>query len=157
MASENQQSFEAVYRENAPFVYRYLLRMGCPAQEAEDITQDTFVKALLNIDSYRGECKLSVWLCQIAKNTWLAERKKHRRDAPLLPAEKGIQDPQLWEWVELIHHLEEPYRTVFLKKALGDFSYSELAHQYGKSESWARVTFYRSRMKLRQMLEERRR
>ena len=60
MNPETEKEFERVYRENAPLVYRYLLSIGCPPQDAEDITQETFVKALLNIDRYRGECKLSV-------------------------------------------------------------------------------------------------
>lgn len=146
------QEFELVYREYAALIYRYLLSLGCPAQDAEDIAQDTFVKALLHIDSYRGECKLSVWLCQIAKNTWLTYRKKQNRSAPYEVEEQGLPDEHLCEWLDLVERLEEPYRSVFLKKTFGEYSYEVLAKQFGKSESWARVTYYRARQKLREML-----
>jgi len=76
------QEFESIYRTYALQIYRYLLSIGCPAQDAEDIVQDTFVKALLRIDGFRGECKLSVWLCQIAKHTWMVHLKKAKREMP---------------------------------------------------------------------------
>lgn len=154
-----EHEFEKIYREYATLIYRYLISIGCPAQDAEDITQDTFVKALLNIDSYRGDSKLSVWLCQIAKNTWLTHLKRQKRQVLSPPPdsmEHSAYDNYSFEWINLIEQLEEPYRTVFMKKALGDWSYTELARQYGKSESWARVTFYRARLQIQQMMNERR-
>lgn len=66
---DRDREFERVYRQYAGLVYRYLHKLGCPPQDAEDVTHDTFVKALLGIDSYRGDCKLSTWLCHIAANT----------------------------------------------------------------------------------------
>lgn len=152
----NHREFEAVYRQHAALVYRYLLRLGCSPQDAEDITQDTFVKALLNIDGFRGTCKLSAWLCQIAKNTWLTQLKKHKRNFPLPDTEDAVTDNYLYEWVDLTERLEEPYRSVFLKVALGGWTYEEISLQYKKSESWVRVTYYRARSKLQQMLTERR-
>lgn len=148
-----EHQFEQVYREYAGLVRRYLLKIGCDAQDAEDITQDTFVKALLRIDSFRGESSLSVWLCAIARNTWLSQlkRKKRETDAPM--PEIAAADSQFWEWLDLVDILGEPQRSVFLKKALGGWEYPELARAYGKSENWARVTYHRARMKLRQRLE----
>ena len=127
-----EHQFEQVYREYAGLVRRYLLKLGCDPQDAEDITQDTFVKALLRIDSFRGQSKLSVWLCAIARNTWLNQLKKRRHDAD---------------------SLGEPGRSVFLKRALGGWDYPELARAYGKSESWARVTYHRARLRLLKILE----
>ena len=148
-----EQEFEAVYRAYASLVCRYLWRLGCPPQDAEDIVQDTFVTALLHIDSWRGEGKLSTWLCQIAKNTWLTALRRQKRVAPL-PSDPAGTDDHSCEWLDLVEKLEEPYRTVFLKRALGDCPYSTLAREYGKSESWARVTFHRARMRILQMLSE---
>ena len=74
--------FELIYRENALKVYRFLLTLGCPPQEAEDVIQDTFVKALLNIGSFRAESDIYVWLCSIAKNTWYTRLKRRKRRAP---------------------------------------------------------------------------
>lgn len=148
-----EQQFEQVYREYAGLVRRYLLKIGCDPQDAEDITQDTFVKALLRIDSFRGESKLSVWLCAIARNTWLNQLKRRKREADTALPEIATADSRFWEWMDLVDALGEPQRSVFLKKALGGWDYPELAKTYGKSESWARVTYHRARVKLRQLIE----
>ena len=148
-----EHQFEQVYREYAGLVRRYLLKIGCDPQDAEDITQDTFVKALLRIDSFRGDSKLSVWLCAIARNTWLNQLKKRSRDANLPLPEISVSDTQFWEWMDLVDALGEPRRSVFLKRALGGWDYPELARAYGKSESWARVTYHRARIQLMKALE----
>ena len=149
------EAFEAVYRENAEKIFRFLVRRGCPPQEAEDLVQDTFVKALLHIEDYRGDCGLSVWLCRIARNTWFSQLRRQRRSLPLLETSEAVWD-QVWcEWAELMDALPEPYRTVFRARVLEDLGYRDIGGAFGKSESWARVTFYRARQKMRQMLEER--
>lgn len=154
MNPETEKEFEKVYRENAPLVYRYLLSIGCPPQDAEDITQETFIKALVNIDLYRGECKLSVWLNQIAKNAWITHLKKQKRVADYDFSESSFEDSHLCEWIDIMENLSEPYRTVLIKKLLGDLSYSEIAYIFGKSESWARVTFYRGKVMIQKALRE---
>ena len=146
------EDFELVYRHNAVKVYRYLLSLGCPAHDAEDVVQDTFVKALIYIDGFRGECELSVWLCRIARNIWMSHLRKRKREAGELMADFPAPRDESWEWMDLVERLDEPYRTVLRRRALGGCDYAELAAQYGKSENWARVTYHRARMKLRQML-----
>ena len=148
-----EHQFEQVYREYAGLVRRYLLKLGCDPQDAEDITQDTFVKALLRIDSFRGQSKLSVWLCAIARNTWLNQLKRRKHDADLPLPVISVSDTQFWEWMDLVDSLGEPGRSVFLKRALGGWDYPELARAYGKSESWARVTYHRARLRLLKILE----
>ena len=143
-----EQEFGIVFRENAGLVYRYLLSLGCSEADAEDITQETFVKALLHIDSFRGDCRLSVWLCGIARNTWYTALKRQRREMPLTVPASGSGETEFLEWMDLVERLEEPYRGVFLKKALGGWEYAEIAARYGKTESWARVTYHRARLKL---------
>lgn len=158
MESKIQNDFESIYKEYAKQVYRYLLKIGCPSQDAEDITHDTFVKALLHIEKYRGNGKLSVWLCQIAKNTWLNQLKKTKKEIPVLEfdIENVVRDEYLIEWIDVIEKLEEPYRSVFLDRILGGCEYIDIARKYGKTESWARVTYYRAKPKLKELLEERR-
>ena len=153
MGRFNLKEFDAVYREYAGLVYRYLRAIGCPPQDGEDIVQETFVKVLLSIDQFRGECRLEVWLCQIAKNTWFTALKKQKREPPVVQ-EEGRPDSALWEWLDLVDRLEEPYRAVFRGKALSGLEYAELAQKYGKSESWARVTYHRARRKIIEMLNE---
>lgn len=142
---ENKE-FEIIYQENSAIVLRYLLRIGCPPQDVEDIIQDTFVNALLSIDSFRGECKLSVWLCQIAKNKFYDSIKKKKREYSGQDMEHTYQDDNIYfEWLELIDDLKEPYKTVFVKKELEGWSYSDIAKIFEKSENWARVTFFRAK------------
>ena len=150
------QEFERMYRIYSTQIYRYLLSIGCPPQDAEDLVQDTFVKALLRIDSFRGDCKLSVWLCQIAKNVWRDHLKKNKRKHLVMPVEVHACDSSLVEWLDLVEHLQEPYRRIFTGIVLEGRTYNELASSCGKSVSWARVTYYRARMKLQDMMTERR-
>ena len=147
--------FEEIYRLYFKDVYLYIRRLSGDEDIAQEITADTFYKALKSMDNFRGDCDVKVWLCQIAKNSWLTYRKKQNRSVPYEVEEQGLPDEHLCEWLDLVERLEEPYRSVFLKKIFGDYSYEVLAKQFGKSESWARVTYYRARQKLRQMLEGR--
>lgn len=144
--------FEAIYREYAAVVLRYLLRIGCPPQDAEDVIQDTFVKALLSIDSYRGTCKLSVWLCQIAKHSFYDGLKKKRREGGGAPPPPCRDDLAYLEWLELIDQLSEPYRTVFLKREIEGWSYPDLAKHLGRTENWVRVTFFRGKKMVQEAL-----
>lgn len=146
--------FEQIYIENAPIVYLFLIKLGCPQCSAEDIMQDTFVKALINIDHFQEKCKLSTWLCQIAKNTWYTEARKAK--AASLDETIRLSDPgaevSLQELFELIESIDEPYRDVFALRGWVGLEFSQIAARYGKTESWARVTYHRARIKLRQLL-----
>ena len=76
-------TFEALYRENYPLVYGYLLSLcGDPAQ-AEDLAADTFLRAIQRAGSYRGDCKPSTWLCAIGKTLYLNQRRRDGRQLPL--------------------------------------------------------------------------
>ena len=151
---DTNQLFEEVYREKAILIYHYLCSIDCPPQDAEDMIQETFVKALINIDSFRGDSKLSVWLCQIAKNTWYSHLKKQKHQVSHLTSEQIPSDNFGLEWIDFVQLLAEPYRSIFIQKVLEGWSYKELAQRYGKTESWARVTFHRARLRLQKMLDE---
>nr|WP_301281489.1 RNA polymerase sigma factor [Anaerocolumna aminovalerica] len=77
---ENVTEFEEIYSEYFEDVYRYVLCLCRNESIAEDITQETFFKALKNIDSFKGDCKMSVWLCQIAKNSYFSYLKKEQNN-----------------------------------------------------------------------------
>ena len=153
---DDNRYFETIFRLCAPLMGRYLRALGCPGQDVEDVIHDAFVKALLHIEDYRGDCGLSAWLCQIARNTWFSLLRRQKRSLPLPETSEAVWD-QVWcEWAELMDALPEPYRTVFRARVLEDRGYRDIGGAFGKSEGWARVTFYRARQKMRQMLEERR-
>ena len=155
------KNFEQIYSEYYDAVFHYACSLCRDEQLAEEITQDTFFKALKSINSYRGECKLNVWLCQIAKNTYLTFVKRQRRQADFpdedIPSEENILQNILdkesaMQIHRLLHRLDEPYKEVFWMRTFGELSFKEIAEIFGKTESWARVTYHRARMKLKEEL-----
>ena len=129
---------------------------------AEEITQETFFKALKSIDSFRGQCKLYVWLCQIAKNTYfsMAAKEKHRTNETEIPETDGetlesalLTKESAFEIHKVLHRLEEPYKEVFSLRVFGQLSFKQIGILFGKTESWARVTYHRARLKIKEELK----
>ena len=149
--------FEAVYRQYFADVYKYALALSRDEQTAEEVTQETFFKALTAIDSFRGDCQLRVWLCQIARNQYLTlcrERKKFT-DAEPEPGDSGIEEgfadrEDARQLHILLHALPEPYKEVFSLRTFGELPFSQIGELFGKTESWARVTYFRARQKLKE-------
>ena len=146
-----KKEFEFIYHENYLILYKFLLKIGCPPQDIDDVIQDTFVKAILNIEQFKNESKLSVWLCQIAKNTWYSYLKKNKNIVTI--DETQLKDDHSY-FINFVDYIEEPYKSVFTLKEIMGYSYQEIACKYKKSESWARVTYYRARMKYQKLFEE---
>ena len=146
-----KKDFEFIYHENYLILYKFLLKIGCPPQDIDDVIQDTFVKAILNIEQFKNESKLSVWLCQIAKNTWYSYLKKNKNIVTI--DENQLKDDHSY-FINFVDYIEEPYKSVFTLKEIMGYSYQEIACKYKKSESWARVTYYRARMKYQKLFEE---
>ena len=150
----------AVYRQHARTVYKFLLAQCHDADLAEELTQETFYQAVRSIDRFDGRCKVSVWLCQIARHLWYQHLRRTRRETPTadedLPevavssAEEGLlaQAGQL-ELLRQVHGLPEAQREVVYLRAFGGLSFREIGDVMGKTETWARVTFYRGKEKLR--------
>ena len=153
------KDFETIYSEYYDTVYQYILSLCREDAWAEEITQQAFFKALKNIHTFRGECKLSVWLCQIAKNTFYTEAKRRQKqvDFPLelIPADETIEQKifekeTAFELHKLIHLLDAPYKEVFWMRTFGELSFAEVGKLWGKSESWARVTYHRAKTKIKE-------
>ena len=151
---------EEIYVEYFEPVYKFLISLGCDSHSAEEITQETMFVAIQKIDSFKGNCKLSVWLCQIAKNLYFRKRKEEKKPVSdeALDSVADLEkesDPELKKKIyELIHNLDEPYREVFYMATFGDLSLKEISSIFKKSESWARVTYHRARLKLREDLKD---
>ena len=152
--------FEAVYRAHFADVYRYALALSRDAQTAEEVTQETFVRALTAIDSFRGQCQLRVWLCQIARNQYvsLCRERRHFTDradeAGDSSIEEGFADHDTARHLHrLLHQLPEPYKEVFSLRTFGELPFAQIGELFGKSESWARVTYFRARQKLKEGLD----
>lgn len=153
---------EEIYKEHARSVYKFLLSLSHDADTAEELTQETFYRAVYSIDKYDGSCKISVWLCQIAKHVWYQELRKRNRYAAQELTE-DIPDSSMLEQSVLltsdklslykaIHALSEPMREVVHMRLSGEFSFSEIGEVLGKSENWARTTFYRAKQKIMEVL-----
>lgn len=150
---------DAIYRNHAQTVYKFLLAQCRDPDLAEELTQETFYQAVRSIERFDGSCKLSVWLCQIAKHLWYQYLRKHQQKPVSLEtapesyfpsAEEGLlaQEERL-ALLRQIHRLPEPQREVVYLRAFGNLSFREIGDVLGKTETWARVTFYRTKEKLR--------
>lgn len=152
--------FQEVYETYFTDVYKYVLSLCRDGNLAEEVTQETFFKALKSMDSFRGQCKLYVWLCQIAKNTYfsLAARQKN---APYVDVTEGSGDPEeallasdsAFAIHRILHDLQEPYKEVFSLRVFGQLSFRQIGDLFGKTESWARVTYHRARLKIKEEMK----
>ena len=160
-------NIEELYRTNYDIVYRYIRSISQDGSLAEEVTQETFFKALKKADQFRGDCDVRVWLCQIAKNTLYDHLKKQKKqllgDEKLEKAEsaggelleeKLAQRSQAMEIHKVLHRLSEPYKEVFSLRTFGELTFREIGMLFGKSENWARVTYSRARVKIREELEQ---
>ena len=157
--------FEKLFQENQAFIFKYLLKMTKDTSLAEELTQETFFRAYMNYASLRNKDKSVVWLCQIAKHTyfaWYNEQKKESVSDHLEMIRDGTTIEDVFERKELsqkalacVHDLEEPYKEVFMLSVFGGFSFKDIGLTFGKSDSWARVTFYRAKQKLLERMRKR--
>ncbi|MBQ4607180.1 MAG: sigma-70 family RNA polymerase sigma factor [Clostridia bacterium] len=145
--------WEKIYLQNADLVYRFLLSRCHDKYLAEDLTSETFLQAHRCQNRYNGACKLSVWLCQIGKHLLYQHYEKQRRQEEI--TEEGT-DPSAENMVfsrihteslyRRIHGLPEPMREVVYLRITGELSFAAIGEILGKSENWARVTFYRAKL-----------
>lgn len=150
--------FEMVFRENDQFVFRFLMKLCGDVSLAEELTQETFFRAYMNLSALRNEEKVALWLCQIAKNTYFAWFNEQKRNQPISQPISADSTPDIAELFEekelagrafsLLHALEEPYKEVFMLSVFGGLSLKDISAMFGKSESWARVTYYRAKQKI---------
>ncbi len=153
---------EKLYNDYFSIVYRYILSISGDALTAEEITQETFFKALKKIDDFRGESSIRVWLCQIAKRIYY-DTAKYRAKHEALPEEYGeaaaspedayLAGADAKALHTILHRLKEPYKEVFSLRIFGELSFSDIGELFGKSDSWARVTFHRARLMIREEME----
>ena len=153
-------SMDETYRAHAQTVYRYLLSLTHDAALSEELTQDTFYQAVKSVNRFDGSCKVSTWLCAIAKRLWYKELERRRRFAPL-PEDAPAPDSPVRETEErerrlalyrAMQRLDADTREVMHLRLSGDFSFREIGEILGRSEVWARVRFYRGKGELTKLL-----
>ena len=147
--------FDEIYRLYAKTVYGFLLRISGNPDIAEELASETFYRAVKNIGKFSGSCKISVWLCEIAKNLYTDYlRKSERKNIPLEDKEfpdsgdiilRFEDKEQVLNIHRILHTLDEPYKEVFSLRVFSELSYKEIASLFGKSDGWARVIFFRAK------------
>lgn len=155
------KQMEELYLNYAKTVHKYLICLTNDVNIAEDLTQETFYQASKTIKNFKGECKVSVWLCQIAKYSWykhLEKNKKYNCDSyeDISFEIVGYQNLELdllknedkMELFKKIYLLDSQSKEIIFLRISGELSFREIGDIFNKSENWARVSFYRAKQKL---------
>ena len=155
--------FGEIYVEHFSNVYKYVLSLSRDESIAEEVTQETFFKAMRSIGKFNGSCKLSVWLCQIAKNTYFSSYSRQKRTEPLhdtnepdsaVSTENDYFEKETVKRLHtLLHDLNEPYKEVFTLRLFAELPFSQIGELFGKTDSWARLIYYRAKKQLQEGLK----
>ncbi len=158
---------DKLYKNYSMLVYNYLYSLSKDRELAEELTQETFYKAIKNIKKFEGNSKVSTWLCQIAKNEWrtyVAKESKLKQipiedenyiDKLILEntAETDVEEKEaVLNLYKEIHKLDQKTKEVIYLRIKGDLSFKEIGEILGESEEWARITYYRGKIKLKEEL-----
>ena len=155
------QNIEEIYKEHSNTVYKYLFCLTGNEDLSEELTQETFAIAVKEIKKFKGNCKVSVWLCQIAKHLWYKELKKKKRNISIEEI-SDIQDSENLENLIInkeeklklfkdIQKLDEKSKELIYLRMVGNLDFTEIGEILGKTANWARVNFYRAKQKIREI------
>ena len=155
--------FEQIYTTYFRDVYRYIYKLSHSEHIADEITSETFFKAMKSIDRFRGDCDIRVWLCQIAKNCYYSYIKKEGQTECIDNIEIAEQGASFEEQLfrhdtaiqiqNILHDVPGPYKEVFMWRVYAELSFKQIGQIFGKSENWACVTYHRARNKIKEKLE----
>ena len=154
------KKLDEIYKDNYLLVYKYLLSITHNEDLSEELTQETFYKAVLNISKFKNKCKLSTWLCTIAKNLWIDEIKKKNRftqfdnNDVIITEDEFLEKEERLQLFKSIQKLDTLTRDVIYLKMRGDLSYKEIAEIMNTKENWVRVTFYRGKEKIKEDMND---
>lgn len=159
------QSMESICEEYIDKVYRYLCCLTKDEELAYDLTQETFCIVIKDIEKFRGECSISAWLCKIAKNVWYNHlRQKYKKSFvniddlditdEITIEEQLINKEEKLEIYKYIEKLKENEKKVICLRISGELSFKDIGEILDKSETWARVTFYRGKEQLKHLMKE---
>lgn len=146
-------------------LFRYMLSLTHDEHEAEDITQEAFIKALEAKESFEGGSSLYTWLCTIARNLWLNRLKKQKKNTgsdalDSLPDDSMVIEEHIadrdsaMQIIRILHTLDEPYKEVFSLRVFGQLGFKDIASLFGKTDSWARVTYHRAKERITDKLRK---
>ena len=155
---------EQLYHDYFKDVYLYVKSLSHNDIIAEEITAETFFKAMKNLDTFKGDCDIRVWLCQIAKNSYFTYLKKHSKEVLYenIMVENQTKDiiteisnKETSKTIHsYLHTLKEPYKEVFTLRIFAELNFKDIGDLFGKTENWACVTYYRAKNKLKKQMED---
>ena len=156
--------YEKLYTSYYMQIYSYVVSIAQNRELAEEITQKTFYKAISAKTKFKGRSNELTWLCSIAKNLYYDELRKNQHIADMsefsdLPSDENIErtvsDSDMAFRIHLVlHRLDEPYKEVFQLRVFGELSFAQIATIFGKTETWARVTYHRAKLKIQEGIGE---
>lgn len=157
--------FEKIYSIYFKDVYYFLLSLSKDKEVTEDITSETFFKALKNIENFRGDSSIKTYLFQIAKNSYFDYLRKNKKivsidDFESIEIDSINTEDEFLEREEnaylrnLVETLKEPHKSIIKLRIWEELSFKDIGTVYGKSENWACVTFHRAKKILKNKLEE---
>ncbi len=154
---------EEIYQQYSTIVYKYLCSLTNDTELSKELMQETFYSAIKGISNFKNECSINVWLCQIAKNKWKDHLSKTKKlniisfddniELSLLDnnIERSIDEKdEIIQLYKKIHKLDEITREVFYLRLKGELSFKEIGEILNKTEEWARIIFYRGKIKLKE-------
>ncbi|WP_414841759.1 RNA polymerase sigma factor [Enterococcus saccharolyticus] len=148
---------EKIYNDYFGDIYRFLYRLCGNKHLAEDLTSETFFKAIQSIDSFKGESDIKTWLFQIAKNTYFSYTRKNKifvniadiqTEANINIEKTILQKESSEQIIQILHHFPETYKEVFYLRVFGELDFQQIGQLFGRTTNWACVTFHRARKKL---------
>ena len=173
------KNMEEVYRAHAQTVYRYLLSRTGDPDVSEELTQETFYQAVKSANKFNGSCAVVTWLCAIAKNKLREFERKRNRELQIDDTDKAeersgtcagacqtdaqtvtsaeaqiISSENRVELMRTLQQLDGAAREVIYMRLFGELSFREIGEVLGRSENWARVTYYRGKERLKKTISE---
>lgn len=156
--------FEELYSVYFKDVFLFIYRLSGDKHLSEDITSETFLKAIKSLEGFRGDSDIRTWLCQIAKNIYYSHLRKDKRLSHIQEdieskdnidiERKIVSKEESMRLHKIIHNLKEPYKEVFSLRVFGELSFKEIARIFGKTDNWACVTYHRARNKIKEEMED---
>lgn len=162
------QDMNEIYSKYAKIVYKYLCYLTHNVDIAEELTQETFCVAVESISKFRKECKIEVWLCQIAKFLWYKEQKRIKKvkdidieqieceSEKINNEEEFIRNEQKNSLYKALDKLNDTTKEVILLRISSELTFEQIGKILGRNETWARITFYRGKEKLKEVLKDER-
>lgn len=154
-----EKLYEAFYMK----VFSYVMTLTDNRDEAMEITQETFFRAISSTKPFRGESQSYTWLCAIAKNLFIDEKRHQARFEEMPEEEQADEDKSLEKSImdsdtsirihRILHTMDEPYKEVFQLRVFGELSFKEIGSIFAKTETWARVTYHRARVMIKERME----